>query len=597
MSNPALAASFGLDINYESFQAAVNSVNKLDKQVTKFLGGVEKIATAFAAGGVITGIYAFGKAAVNEFAKEEKATAQLAVALKNLGITNRAVAQDLADFAEQMEKSTTFEKEQIMDVEKLLSSFGLYGDRLKETTKAAADLSVGLGVDLHTAALMLGKAFDGNTASLSKLGIRIAEGTPRAEAFSRVMQSVQSKFGGQAAAEAGTYAGKLNILTKSFDDLKKQIGQELMPVANSWVATLQQMVNWWGKLLEKMTGADKNSLTPSQIYLKTAEEQLKNIRAIAERNKDFFTGKISPVLQAQISELEARIAAAKANVEKELKAQAGQGSIIPNRPVGAGGVVDLKEEQEKRRRAGMIELENENRLFERQLEGMARAEERSAMTIKGGWQLAMRDMQNYGMNWQQSINGALNSVEGNFASAFKQIVMQGGNMLTMLGDMVKALFDSILQAFLDLIAQMVAKAAIFELLNILTGGAFGVGRTLAGVMGFASGGYTGDGPSNTAAGIVHRGEFVLPASVTRSLGLNGMGVNSALNRLSMAGAGGVNISSPVSVTITGGIGSEVDISKIAEQIGEAVRKGNAAALRMSGIVAVAGSKRGGLTSL
>ncbi len=115
----------------------------------------------------------------------------------------------------------------------------------------------------------------------------------------------------------------------------------------------------------------------------------------------------------------------------------------------------------------MSEMENENRLLDRKLEAMAQAEARSAMTMKGGWKLAMDDMQNYGINWQQSINGSISSVETNFASAFKQILMQGGNMLTMLGDMVKALFDSILQAFLDLVAQMVAKAAIFEILSFL----------------------------------------------------------------------------------------------------------------------------------
>lgn len=40
------------------------------------------------------------------------------------------------------------------------------------------------------------------------------------------------------------------------------------------------------------------------------------------------------------------------------------------------------------------------------------------------------------------------------------------------------------------------------------------------VAGFASGGYTGDGPAHKPAGIVHKGEFVLPQWITTALGLD-----------------------------------------------------------------------------
>jgi hypothetical protein len=47
-----------------------------------------------------------------------------------------------------------------------------------------------------------------------------------------------------------------------------------------------------------------------------------------------------------------------------------------------------------------------------------------------------------------------------------------------------------------------------------------VGSLLAGLLGFASGGYTGPGRKYEPAGVVHKGEYVLDADTTTALGLN-----------------------------------------------------------------------------
>ena len=63
--------------------------------------------------------------------------------------------------------------------------------------------------------------------------------------------------------------------------------------------------------------------------------------------------------------------------------------------------------------------------------------------------------------------------------------------------------------------------------NILTSistffqGSAGGGETGTGV-GFASGGYTGDGPRNQVAGVVHKGEYVVPADTVRRVGVENL---------------------------------------------------------------------------
>jgi len=62
-------------------------------------------------------------------------------------------------------------------------------------------------------------------------------------------------------------------------------------------------------------------------------------------------------------------------------------------------------------------------------------------------------------------------------------------------------------------------AASVGLSAYLAAVATGTAATMGGGM-FASGGYTGDGPRNAPAGIVHRGEFVVPASAVSRLGVD-----------------------------------------------------------------------------
>lgn len=54
---------------------------------------------------------------------------------------------------------------------------------------------------------------------------------------------------------------------------------------------------------------------------------------------------------------------------------------------------------------------------------------------------------------------------------------------------------------------------------------------------FASGGYTGDGPKFAPAGIVHRGEYVMPKAVVRNIGIEGM---AHIHRMGLRGRGYAN---------------------------------------------------------
>lgn len=100
--------------------------------------------------------------------------------------------------------------------------------------------------------------------------------------------------------------------------------------------------------------------------------------------------------------------------------------------------------------------------------------------------------------------------------------------------------------------------------------------------GFSEGGYTGAGGKYEAAGVVHRGEYVLSAAATRALGIGNLDAlhTSALRGYANGGFVGtsaapliaapiqatqaVNINAPVTVNATGG--TPVQNADLAKQI-------------------------------
>jgi hypothetical protein len=99
------------------------------------------------------------------------------------------------------------------------------GDVAKATelTQLALDVSAGTGRDLSSVSIALSRAYAGNTASLSRLGIKAKDGV-------NIFDQLKTEFGGaaEAAAQNDPYQ-RLNII---FGEIQEQIGLALMPQLN-----------------------------------------------------------------------------------------------------------------------------------------------------------------------------------------------------------------------------------------------------------------------------------------------------------------------------------------------------------------------------
>lgn len=185
------------------------------------------------------------------------------------------------------------------------------------------------------------------------------------------------------------------------------------------------------------------------------------------------------------------------------------------------------------------------------------------------------------------LQGAKNELRSSLSGAFSDLVTGTRD------------FDGVLQSVLGRMAEMAASRA-FD--NILTGlGGLGGGGGLFGaffkLLGFSTGGYTGDGGKFEPAGVVHRGEFGLSKEATHRIGVGNL---EALHRAAQRGyaSGGhvggqtplrpasearresrkdaapvVNISAPVTVNASGGSPEQnADLAKRVSREMEAVMR-------------------------
>ena len=160
---------------------------------------------------------------VKAFVEDEAAAAKLATTLGNLGFADATAGVEGMIDAQQ--RLTGVADEQLRPAfDRLVRSTQSIGEATN-ALKIAQDISAGTGKSLESVAAALGKAYDGNTVGLGKLGIGLDAATLRAGNMKEIMAALSTTFEGQAATAAGTYQGQINRLGVAFDELKESFGR------------------------------------------------------------------------------------------------------------------------------------------------------------------------------------------------------------------------------------------------------------------------------------------------------------------------------------------------------------------------------------
>ena len=209
----------------------------VDNSSTKMGEFSKKAGMAFAAAGAAAGAYAVKLAVdgVKAAIEDEAAQIRLATALKNAtGATNEMIASVEKQIL-KTSLATGVADDKLRPALQRLSLSTNDVTKAQDLLNLALDISQATGKGLDSVANALGKAYDGNTAALGKLGIGLSAAELKAMSFEETQTRLSDLFGGAAAANAETFAGRLQILKVTFDEAKESVGAKLLPIIQQLV--------------------------------------------------------------------------------------------------------------------------------------------------------------------------------------------------------------------------------------------------------------------------------------------------------------------------------------------------------------------------
>lgn len=154
--------------------------------------------------------------------QQEDATNELAVAMGNAGQFTRAALDDMVAFAAGLQQTTRVSDETILSTAALIENLAqLDKDTLQRATRATLDMAAALRKDLNSAAMLVGKAAQGNVESFHKWGIEIQKGATDAQTFANALTTLEARFGGSAAAQVRTFSGATEQLRNNFNEIQE----------------------------------------------------------------------------------------------------------------------------------------------------------------------------------------------------------------------------------------------------------------------------------------------------------------------------------------------------------------------------------------
>jgi hypothetical protein len=155
--------------------------------------------------------------------EDEAAVSKLAQTMTNLGLAHDT-AQVEASIASMETELGIVDMELRPAYDRLVRSIGDTDGAMKAMS-LAADISAGTGKTLDAVVQALGRAYDGNTQGLSRLGAGLSATLLKTGDMKAITEQLANTFGGQATTKSQTYEGQIKRLSLEFDNLKESFGR------------------------------------------------------------------------------------------------------------------------------------------------------------------------------------------------------------------------------------------------------------------------------------------------------------------------------------------------------------------------------------
>lgn len=300
--------------------------------------------------------------ATNEYASAEERLAKLDAALAQRGQLKKEYRKELQAMAADMQSTTSIAGGEWLKVMTKLTQFGAGPDTMRQNIEAVKNLAGLLGGDLTEAAMIVGKAMQGEFASLSRLGIEFDDNASKAEKLQHVYQELAIRGGGQLEAAANTIAGSFRKMKHGASDLAEVAGSVISTVfspfvkagpamlgtaLSSWAGGAQTFFEWIGLLSNKTkefnnaakeTTVSLNEHGPSVAETAAEYERLGKAIGDAEGQMDKYLSHLRSEENRKKDVLTAEFKRDTAAIDAEVKA----GRMLP-----AAAVVAKRQREEK----------------------------------------------------------------------------------------------------------------------------------------------------------------------------------------------------------------------------------------------------------
>lgn len=237
-----------------------SSLNRALGNVQRDMGQAETASDRFsrrlgnlARAGALAGAALVGATAavgVQELIEGEKAAARTANVIETTGGAANVTAAQVADLASQIQKLTGSEDDQIQSAANVLLTFkqirneaGKNNDIFNQSVEVTNDLSVALGKDLNSSAILVGKALNDPLKGMTALGRAGVQFTEQQKTQIRtlvesgdvlgaqkiILAELTSQFGGAASAE-GEITEATQQAQRQFEDFAEGLAARVLPV-------------------------------------------------------------------------------------------------------------------------------------------------------------------------------------------------------------------------------------------------------------------------------------------------------------------------------------------------------------------------------
>ena len=268
--------------------------------VKQSIGNVASLAA-----GVGAAVIAFQKIkkvideSIKAFGLQDLAVRKLENAIKITGKASTISTSEMVKLAKSLQGVTTYGDEVTVSAMAMLQQLSnLSNTGLKQVVPLVQDFAAAMGIDLETAATLVGKTLGSSTNALSRYGLEVDMTGTKEEKLTNLTNSMREKFGGMAEAIGDTATGSMIKLENAVSDLQESFGELVVMAIRPAVEQTATLVTEMVELLDVFNlynAAYAKSKSTAGVLSMSSEEQIASLEMelAATKRKKMAVGIIS----------------------------------------------------------------------------------------------------------------------------------------------------------------------------------------------------------------------------------------------------------------------------------------------------------------